>query len=296
MAVFVSQLNGRFGDRIITHLNLRQMASLLETTWFAPLWPPAAGLFNDEGRIVSSYASSKPYVNLSAHDIRAHGPRAKEFLNEVHQTYDIHLIWPFLGRMFYLVWNVECNRFLETSFKEKICTEPGSIVVHMRGGDFLQSEQRRKGVFPLEFYMGAINICREDASSAGKDPHVIVCTDDMNHPTLTSLTGWLNDESIPFSMGPDSDGRGLAIELDSVNTFMRDWLTMINADYHIAVPSTFSLSAGMLGNAKIIHNIEWVKWRNSEDDGFWVDLYAGGNSQYSCWKMIDEKGDCFHDT
>ena len=62
---------------------------------------------------------------------------------------------------------------------------------------------------------------------------------------------------------------------------------MSECDYIISSPSTFCICAGFIGRQKqIIHSKDWVEYRLSKDDKFWIDLNNGGNEDYSLYRLI----------
>ena len=62
---------------------------------------------------------------------------------------------------------------------------------------------------------------------------------------------------------------------------------MAECDYIISSPSTFCICAGFVGRQKkIIHSKKWLENRIKVGDKFWVDLYNGGNEDYSIWRLV----------
>jgi hypothetical protein len=35
-----------------------------------------------------------------------------------------------------------------------------------------------------------------------------------------------------------------------------------------------------------LHSKEWVEKQINNDDKFWIELYNGGNEDYSIWKLV----------
>ena len=88
----------------------------------------------------------------------------------------------------------------------------------------------------------------------------------------------IEQEKIKYTHGQNSSDR---------NNYISDFAKMTECDYIISSPSTFCICAGFVGRQKkIIHSKKWLENRIKVNDKFWVDLYNGGNEDYSIWRLV----------
>ena len=297
MTVFISQITGRFGDRCSAHLNMRQLANFLDTEWASPEWFGTERVFS---RDKQTFNIDRGFVTLSANEIWGF-EKPYEKLKEIHEQYDIRLVHPYLGALFYGFCFVNPNTFLQKELKHTINVEkiPNTVkaAVHLRGEDFLNKNHNdswaadgrwKLGVHSYEFYKSCTQQILEDVKLQNKklDKFIICTTAERSHPNLKKYLSFLEDNKINYKFGLEEE---CSIDCDG-HEYFKDWYQMAVSDYIITCPSVFSLTAGYFSNAKILFNYEWVKRSSNVKDKFWYDLFSGGNEFYSTWKYIDNDG------
>ena len=148
--------------------------------------------------------------------------------------------------------------------------QDGVCAVHFRGTDFHQWNP--ESILDSDYYLESVESLKETSSG------FILFTDDENLPSYQAVLNYIKAEKLPFLMGDNSADR---------NCYMKDFSIMSECDSIVSSPSTFAIAAGLIGkHKKIIHSKKWVTGRVAKADKFWVDLYNGGNQDYSIWKLI----------
>tara|TARA_R110001583_G_scaffold48776_2_gene152599 strand:+ start:292 stop:1215 length:924 start_codon:yes stop_codon:yes gene_type:complete len=296
MTVFIANLTGRFGDRCSAHLNMRQLANILNTQWASSEWFGLDNVFHTKNR---TNIIKRDFVSLSANEIREFKNPEKQ-LREIHSSYDIMLEPPYLGSLFYPLSFTDPIKFLNDTIKNVICDESKDSIkvgVHMRGEDFLQPDHNdhwaadgrwKLGLHSFEFYKKCTQEIIEDIGKNGKklDKFIICTTTERSHPNLRKYLNFLEKSKIEYEFGMDID---CLIECHNDNYF-KDWYHMATSEYIVTCPSVFSITAGYFSNAKILFNYEFVKKSSDVKDRFWADLFAGGNEFYKTWKYVDNEG------
>ena len=175
---------------------------------------------------------------------------------------------PVLGDAFFENNTVPVKSFVDV--KDMIDLPPHTVAIHFRGRDFF--EWNPEAVLSSEYYIKAINEVWKDGAE-----HFILFTD-QELPAYLEVKKYLEENKLPYTEGKNNPDRSM---------FVEDFRTMASCDYIISSPSTFCITAGMLGiKKKIMHSREWVEKQINNDDKFWVDLYNGGNEDYSIWKLL----------
>ena len=162
------------------------------------------------------------------------------------------------------------NRKIPTREIFKLKTKPTiegkSVAIHFRGTDFFSWNPA--AVLDVDYYLNALKEVEVDS--------YYLFTDDVSLPAYNKVVSELSGKNV--IIGTNTPIR---------NNYIDDFSVMSECDYIISSPSTFCICAGFIGkDKKIIHSEKWVKDRVSKVDKFWVDLYNGGNEDYSLWKLI----------
>tara|TARA_Y100001963_G_C6741248_1_gene429076 strand:+ start:579 stop:1298 length:720 start_codon:yes stop_codon:yes gene_type:complete len=146
----------------------------------------------------------------------------------------------------------------------------GVCAIHFRGTDFHQWNP--DSILDSKYYLESIEEVKDSASG------FILFTDDQQLPSYQKVLAFIKDEKLSYLTGDNMADR---------NYYMKDFSIMSECDYIISSPSTFGIAAGLIGkHKKIIHSKKWVLDRVSREDKFWVDLHAGGNEDYSLWRLV----------
>lgn len=194
--------------------------------------------------------------------------------------------FPFeLGQNFFRKYYVNFDTFLKPKNVLHQDRKSPTIAVHFRGKDYHTWKDGR-GILPFEYYVMSLAECLEDIAISGPKETLFIDlhTDDVDLPAYKQFVNYIKsfkafgmNTNITYPWFYGDDDRWA-------------WQFMCQADYIISAPSTYSITAGAIGkqNKKIIHSQQWIDWRASEDDQFWVDLVTGKgdskNHPYKLWR------------
>ena len=208
----------------------------------------------------------KSFIKINKYEVSSEyilekGPEVIEEIMLKHaEGFQIVLNGTFLGNYFFDFTAVDPKSLIEVKTKKNFSHQ--HISLHFRGGDFKAWNSR--AILSRNYYLNAV--AEIDKKEEKKLPICLV-TDDKNLPTLKSVQENFQD-------------RILDTGLQSKCT-LDDFALLRDATYLISSPSTFAIWAGILGQQEtIFHSREWVEYRCSEGDKFWIDLSKGGNSFY----------------
>ena len=175
---------------------------------------------------------------------------------------------PCLGEKFFEWHSVSTRKVF--ILKERPFVEDNTVAIHFRGTDF--NWWNPDAILDTDYYIDALKEIKDDISQ------VILFTDDATLSSFNAVKEYLEQENIKYTLGENSSDR---------NNYISDFSKMTECDYIISSPSTFCICAGFVGrHKKIIHSKKWLENRIKEDDKFWVDLYNGGNEDYSIWRLV----------
>jgi hypothetical protein len=145
-----------------------------------------------------------------------------------------------------------------------------TCAVHFRGTDF--HTWNPKSILNYEYYYDSINEVKDSVSN------FVLFTDDVDLESFKKVKYYLDTINFEYSFGENTNNR---------QHYIDDFSYMTECDWIISSPSTFCISAGIIGKQKnIIHSKNWVMDRIIKEDKFWVDLYNGGNEDYKLWRLI----------
>lgn len=131
--------------------------------------------------------------------------------------------------------------------------QPASqVVLHLRGSDFAQ--WKPGSILGEQYYREALDYLDAEGFA---DSQVRVCTEDRSHPAFEPLVRRLRKQE-------------RLVESDNcLNPFSCDFASLIQADRIVSSPSTFAITAAMLGGVSVIHSEKWVDSRIADGDRFW---------------------------
>tara|TARA_R100000234_G_C4996017_1_gene177974 strand:+ start:440 stop:1162 length:723 start_codon:yes stop_codon:yes gene_type:complete len=145
-----------------------------------------------------------------------------------------------------------------------------TCAIHFRGTDF--HGWNPDAILDSEYYLRAIEEIKDDVDT------YVLFTDDYRLESYNEVEKHLKQNNKKFFLGKNTSDR---------MNYISDFSIMSECDYIISSPSTFCISAGFVGKEKrIIHSKKWIEKRAEVNDKFWVDLKAGGNKNYSAWRII----------
>ena len=165
-------------------------------------------------------------------------------------------------------WNTISTRKI-FNLKENVDIPKNTAAIHFRGGDFF--DWNSDAVLDTQYYMNAIEEVKDMVD------HFIIFTDDESLPAYGKVEDYFEEHNISYDIGENNSNR---------LQYIGDFGMMSSCDYIISSPSTFCICSGFIGKKKkIIHSEKWIKSRVDVGDKFWVDLYGGGYSDYSIWRL-----------
>lgn len=246
---------GGFGNRLLSYVNLRMIARQLEAPYFS-INPVDRSLVSGIHKPLAIPYRFRDLVELPKDDALS-----KDFLYRTSellgQRKTVVMKSPLLGEVYARYANCEPRTLVKNNFQ--LCSAHKReyrpfihIVFHLRGTDFAQWNP--DAILDLDYYRGAYELL---AAELGEHDFRIT-TDDSNHPALADLTFFLKS-------------RGRLIQAPRCSKpFECDFAAMAQADFLIASPSTFSLSAALLGRPRVVQSARWVEDRIAEGEEFWI--------------------------
>ena len=121
------------------------------------------------------------------------------------------------------------HRFSLCQAHRRATREP-SVVVHLRGNDF--ATWKGGAILGEDYYRNALDYLSDYGHSSSP---VRLCTDDDNHPALDGLRSLVRDQDRLITV----DGCS--------NPFVCDFAALMSASVVVSSPSTFAITAGLLG-------------------------------------------------
>lgn len=263
---------GGLGNRLLTLLSLRQIASFYGLSWFSKS--------NQDHSLVQGIRRF-PLIPLSLRTLSVWDQK-KATISELELLLEfavenggaVLLRPPLLGEIYARFAVRPANEFLrprvETcEFHARGRKEATTVVVHL--GSKSSHEWNPSALPGSDFFRIAIEACLENSSG---HTSLRVCTDDLTNPAV---------ESIREDFGPE-----VLLPGDSRcrDPFVCDFASMIDAEYLVSGPSTFSIVAGMLGSARIVQYSEWAQNRAVEGELFWRRVLDNTLPGYRVWKIF----------
>ena len=256
---------GRFGNKLIYYNNLRQLASIYNVDYSCVAWE-GQDIFNNL-LFENEYRNQKKnIVQLSSKELLS---ADKNDILEILEKYEISLMAPCLGELFFSVTETDPKNLLHLPLEEN---EQLTIGLHFRGSDFFAWNP--DACMPTSYYLNAIDLCEEEHSEKKK---YVLYTEDVTYKPFNEIREFLEKEKISYDLGPATK---------EYKHYSADFVKLANSDIIVSSPSTFAICAGFLGKQKkVIHSEEWVKNRLNVNDKFWVNLNSGGNQWYNIWRL-----------
>ena len=258
--ITLDSYSGRFGNQVIAYNNLRQIAHFMQEDWWSPSW---------EGERIFQSSS----VDISSSKRLTHvKPSVETFLQDDDTVLEtlkgkrVVIDPTYLGNLTFRFMRKNPRDFL----KNDIVKIPRRVSIHFRGTDFYHWNPL--SILPFEYYEESIKLCLRSVES----PEFLLFTDDTSLQSFRKSIEFLERNRCKWSFGPSA----------LTHDFMDDFQELSRSEIIISSPSTFAISAGMIGNCKTIHSKSWIDGRVSENDVFWINLRESQNSFYSVWREV----------
>ena len=251
----IDPLHAGFGNRLLHFITLRQLANRFGTTYFhnGP---------RDSRRILGMHSprrlrvSTGPRVLIDASEFKFGEPMRNigEILNEGR---NVVINGSLLGEAFAgaaSAGEVAFPKNLMSQCDKHRRFQQGSslIALHFRGNDF--ATWNPMAILPTAYYVDAIRRIRNKITGT-----LIyrLCTDDRSLSSFQETQAFLVDEGLT------------SLAFDCTNSLECDFSAMASSTFLVSSPSTFAITAAMLGNPHVIHSGEWVADREEKGEQFW---------------------------
>ena len=245
---------GRFGNRILGLLVLKNISSLIGSDYFYSSVLDSA-LVPEAFRPLLTNRRSVRFID-ALHLVQMAKANRLQDLREVGTR--IAVRGPLLGAAFASTDNsmTEKLRFLGSSCRRHASfgSHP-SVVLHLRAGDFRAWDGT--AIHDHRYYLSAY----ESLTDIEGSQSVRVIYDDQSHPALGPVLKFFATKNLSsFSWEKCSKSKEC------------DFSALVSATTVISSPSTFAISAGVIGNAQFIFDRAWVKNRAHHKDSFWESV------------------------
>ena len=249
----VSMPKGGFGNRILNFLSVQNIALASNAFYFSKNTLDRGRVFgiNRAPRIPLRLGNVSRFTRFDA--------LAPDFLKRVNESLDARasvILKPRLLLDAYATFEGEGHN--RTRIKMRACKthqavleEKQLVTVHLRGGDFHAWNPR--SVLTADYYLRAIDIAVEKFPGA----KFLMATDDLSHPAFHSVESRLNSE------------KSLIVNQKCSTQMECDFVSMMHSQLIISSPSTFAISASILGSPAVIHNQSWAEYKADLGEVFW---------------------------
>jgi len=254
--ILLEDFSGRFGNKFLSYNNVRQIAHLFNQKWCVPFWEGDL-IFERPNRQLANNS-----IRLTQEDLMLSDYEIQKILD----ANDVIIDPRALGSIFFRFINLNPRQFVTKIFKNR----HNQVGIHFRGTDFFRWNP--KSILDSDYYLDSIKLCLDSFDEL----EFVLFTDDHNLESLKTVLSFLKSNNIKHRMGLSQ----------ITGNFLDDFIDLASSDTIISSPSTFAISAGMIGNSRIIHSKKWIEHRISENDKFWVDLQSTGTTFYSIWAQI----------
>lgn len=245
---------GGFGNRLLGYLALRAISRSIDVGYFS---------LNAIDRQLVRGIYRRPFFPL-----RLRSTQIVEAVNSEPALLEERLLFnlrtgttsvirgPLLGETYAFFSNASIDTrdlvtFNTCSKFQEVLGSHAHAVLHFRAGDFEQWNLR--AIHPVDYYHRAI----EFISSSNSSLQMRICADNYDNSSVKEISARLAHEGL------------LVKPHDCRDPFTCDFAAMTRADVLVASASTFSITAGLVGTAKVIHSYEWVENRIRSGEQFW---------------------------
>ena len=245
---------GGLGNRIMSFLSLRHVASALNTHYLS-------SNTLDHHRVAGIH--SKHFLPLALLKMEKTSPQvllqpeAIEFLGErIRRGQSLVFHKPLLGEVFARYAPVSSAKMPLLKMRSCHVHHSGQsgvphVALHFRAGDFAQWNP--EALLAEAYYQNAIDLL----IARHNELRFRIFTDDTSHPAIPGVSQRLSQS-------------GLLIDSETCDQAMEcDYATIASSSIIVASPSTFVITAAMFGNATVIHSEKWVKACEDKGEVFW---------------------------
>lgn len=248
---------GGLGNRLLNHFNLYQLALRLGVDYFAANKVDSQILAGMSRRRLVPLRFSN-VVHFDREDVET--PEFIEVARQAIKDGSTIVLRPKLLLASFVALEDQPLGLL-SKLRAKQC--PGhrrtrvkkSVVLHLRGGDFAQWNP--EATLSSDYYISSLQRLSEEIDD---DTLIRICTDDKQHPALPQLTEFIEKSRYRRDNAACS------------GALQCDFRSMVDANFLVCSPSTLSISAALLGNAKTLHSEKWLMSSGKSHELFWTSL------------------------
>jgi hypothetical protein len=254
--ILLEDFSGRFGNKFLSYNNVRQIAHRFSQQWCVPSW---------EGDLIferSSRQTVNNAIRIAQEDLMMPDCEIQKILDANDVIIDPHA----LGSIFFRFISLNPRQFVTKNFDNN----HKQVGIHFRGTDFVQWNP--KSILDSDYYLDSLKMCLDSSDEL----EFVLFTDDHKLESFNNVLSFLESNNIKHRFGLSQ----------ITGNFLDDFIDLASSSIIVSSPSTFAISAGMIGNSRIIHSKKWIEHRISENDKFWVDLQNIGTTFYSLWAQV----------
>ena len=246
---------GGFGNRVLNYLNVRQIAHQLGARYFNVNQVDKARIRGINKPWLGRYVPGTK-LTITRDDIYRPG-----FFDFAHEQIEMGHTLVFKPRLLddtlAHVAVTDSREFARPTMvkcqaHQSLPKSDTNVVLHLRGPDF--SSWNPEAIHGADYYIEALQLI---ASEYGEDTSIRICSDDPSHPARKELDRYL------ASIGAKAN------DITCTNPFECDFSAMAESDVLVASPSTFGVTAALLGKPRVIFQRRWVQSQAERGERFW---------------------------
>lgn len=264
--VYIRGDSSGIGNQILSTLSALQLAEAVDASAILPDSPMALPPSWRAPRIGARARTT----HVDASQLLQDPGNASEFLNKVRAKLTkrraVIIFGPMLGS--HLVALQSYDQIRQVQVRSSTCPAGLPVgdelfgAVHFRFGDFIEWDPT--AVLPSNYYLDAIIASVEKWHI----PKFIPVFDDYSHPALPAVTKYLRQNGLSITEPRCAGHVGC------------DFALLRRANIVISSPSTFAISAVILGRGKAIQSATWTARRAERGDIFWSAVRSGTFRHY----------------
>lgn len=147
--------------------------------------------------------------------------------------------------------------------------EGNLVTLHFRAGDFQHWDPN--AILPFSYYSRALDFLESEIDNRAL---VRLVFDDEQHPALSPVRETLIRKGLRLSNAVCSD------------PLQCDFAALASSNFLVSSPSTFAITAALLGAPKVIHSQSWVSNRLSRGELFWEKISSNSLVGHSTLALL----------
>lgn len=147
--------------------------------------------------------------------------------------------------------------------------ERSLVSLHFRAGDFHQWDP--DAILPFSYYSRALDYLESEIDEGAI---VRLVFDDERHPALSSVRDKVKAKGWSLS------------DTECFDRFQCDFAALSSSSFLVSSPSTFAISAALLGTPSVIHSQSWVSNRMARGELFWEKISSNSLVGHSTMALL----------